>query len=317
VSFTPLRHDWTVAELEALYALPFPELVFRAQTAHRERHDPAYVQACTLLSIKTGGCPEDCGYCPQSAHYDTGVARQELLDVDDVLAKARTARENGASRFCMGAAWRDAPEGRAFEQVLECVRGVSDLGLEACVTLGMLTDAQAERLAQAGLTAYNHNLDTSREHYGKVVRTRTYDERLDTLERVRKAGISVCCGGILGLGESVRDRCALLVQLSSFDPHPESVPINVLVRSPGTPMAQNADVDPLDLVRTVATARLVLPASRLRLSAGRTSLSAEAQALCFLAGASSIFLGDTLLTTPNPAPDEDARLFERLGIRVG
>jgi biotin synthase len=317
VSPTPLRHDWTVAEVEALHALPFPELVYRAQTAHRERHDPSHVQACTLLSIKTGGCPEDCGYCPQSAHYETGVERRELLDVGDVLEKARTARENGASRFCMGAAWRDAPEGRAFEQVLACVKGVSSLGLEACVTLGMLTDEQAERLAAAGLTAYNHNLDTSREHYAKVVRTRTYDERLATLERVRNAGISVCCGGILGLGESVRDRCALLVQLSSFDPHPESVPINVLVRSPGTPMEHNADVDPLDLVRTVAAARLVLPASRIRLSAGRTSLSAEAQALCFLAGASSIFLGDTLLTTPNPAPDEDARLFERLGIRVG
>jgi biotin synthase len=314
---TDLRHDWTRAEIEALYALPLPELLFRAQQAHRAFHDPVRVQACTLLSIKTGGCPEDCGYCPQSAHYDAGVERRGLLSVDDVLESARAARASGASRFCMGAAWRDAPKGQAFEQVLECVKGVTQLGLEACVTLGMLDDEQARRLAEAGLTAYNHNLDTSREHYPNVVRTRTYDERLATLARVRKAGISVCCGGIVGLGEAWTDRCALLATLAAFEPHPESVPVNMLVHAPGTPMAENAPVDVFDLVRTIACARIVMPASRVRLSAGRTSLSPEGQALCLLAGANSIFLGDKLLTTPNPAPDEDARLFERLGVQLG
>ncbi len=314
---TPPRHDWTAAEIEDLYRLPLPDLLYRAQQVHRERHDPTRVQACTLLSIKTGGCAEDCGYCPQSAHYDTGVERQALLDVDDVLASARAAKASGASRFCMGAAWRDAPEGRAFDQVLECVRGVAALGLEACVTLGMLNDEQAQRLAEAGLTAYNHNLDTSREHYPKVVRTRTYDERLATLERVRRAGVSVCCGGIVGLGESITDRCALLATLASMRPHPESVPVNMLVRSPGTPMADNDPVDVFDLVRTIAAARIVLPAARVRLSAGRTALTPEGQALCFLAGANSIFSGERLLTTPNPAPDDDARLLERLGLSVG
>ena len=312
-----LRHDWTVEEAEALYALPVPELVHRAQSTHREWHDPAAVQACTLLSIKTGGCPEDCGYCPQSAHYETGLERRDLLDPAPVLEAARAAREAGATRFCMGAAWRDAPRGRAFESVLAMVRGVADLGLEACVTLGMLDDEQARRLKEAGLTAYNHNLDTSREHYPQVTRTRTYDERLATLDRVRRAGISVCCGGIVGLGEGVRDRCALLVTLAGFDPHPESVPVNLLVRSPGTPLEHAAPVDPLDLVRTIAVARLLMPAARVRLSAGRTALSPEAQALCFLAGANSIFLGERLLTTPNPAPDEDGQLLERLGMRVG
>jgi biotin synthase len=311
------RHDWTLAEVEALHALPLHDLIYRAQGVHRAWHDPSRVQACTLLSIKTGGCPEDCGYCPQSAHYRTGLERQDLLDTERVLAAARAAREAGASRFCMGAAWRDAPEGPAFENVLAMVRGVADLGLEACATLGMLTDAQAERLKEAGLTAYNHNLDTSREHYAQVVRTRTYDERLATLERVRRAGLSVCCGGIVGLGESVRDRCALLVTLAGFQPHPESVPVNLLVRAPGTPMEEAAPVDPLDLVRTIAVARILMPASRVRLSAGRTALSAEAQALCFLAGANSIFLGERLLTTPNPAPDEDAALLARLGLSVG
>lgn len=312
-----VRHDWTVEELEALYRLPFPELVYRAQGVHRAWHDPAQVQACALLSIKTGGCSEDCGYCPQSAHYETGVARRDLLDVDDVLARAGEARAQGASRFCMGAAWRDAPEGRAFENVLRMVRGVADLGLEACVTLGMLTDEQALRLKQAGLTAYNHNLDTSRDHYGSVITTRTYDERLATLARVRDAGISVCCGGIVGLGESVRDRCALIAELASFRPQPESVPVNLLMRSPGTPLEHAAPVDPLDLVRTVAVTRIAVPAARVRLSAGRTALSPESQALCFLAGANSIFLGERLLTADNPAPLEDARLLERLGLSVG
>lgn len=312
-----LRHDWTRAEIEALYALPLPELLFRAQQAHRAHHDPSRVQACTLLSIKTGGCPEDCVYCPQSAHYATGVERQGLLQVEEVMSAARAAREQGATRFCMGAAWRDAPQGAAFEQVLECVRGVSALGLEACVTLGMLDDEQARRLAEAGLTAYNHNLDTSREHYPAVVRTRSYDERLATLERVRKAGVSVCCGGIVGLGESVADRCGLLATLAGFDPHPESVPVNMLVRAPGTPMAGQAPVDVFDLVRTIACARITMPASRVRLSAGRTALTPEGQALCFLAGANSIFLGERLLTTPNPAPDADAQLLERLGLTVG
>jgi biotin synthase len=312
-----LRHDWTPEEIEAVYRLPFPELVHRAQSAHRAWHDPTRVQACTLLSIKTGGCPEDCGYCPQSAHYAAGVARQDLLDRETVLERARAARDAGATRFCMGAAWRDAPKGAAFDEVLAMVRGVADLGLEACATLGMLDDEQARRLKEAGLTAYNHNLDTSREHYGNVVRTRTYDERLATLERVRRAGVSVCCGGIVGLGEAVHDRCALLATLASFQPHPESVPINLLVRAPGTPLEDAAEVDPFDLVRTIAAARIAMPASRVRLSAGRTALSPEAQALCFLAGANSIFLGERLLTTANPAPDEDAALLARLGLSVG
>jgi biotin synthase len=269
-----------------------------------------------LLSIKTGGCPEDCGYCPQSAHYRTGVAREELLSVEATLAAARQALANGATRFCMGAAWRNVPTGEPFERVLAMVRGVRALGLEACCTLGMLTSEQAEALAEAGLTAYNHNLDTSAEFYGEIIHTRTYQERLDTLARVRRAGITVCCGGIIGMGEDRAARCGLLQQLASLDPHPESVPVNMLVRVAGTPLADQPDTDPLELVRTIATARILMPRSKVRLSAGRLSLSDEAQALCFLAGANSVFLGERLLTTLNPGQDVDRRLFERLGMRL-
>jgi biotin synthase len=309
------RHDWTTDEVEALYGLPLTELLFRAQTVHRRHHDPATVQRCTLLSIKTGGCPEDCGYCPQSAHYQTGVERQELMDKEAVLAAARAAREAGSTRFCMGAAWREARDGDGFDSVLEMVEGVSELGMEVCTTLGMLTADQARRLKQAGLTAYNHNLDTSAEFYPQVIKTRTYQERLDTLAHVADAGLHVCCGGIVGMGESARDRCALLAQLGRLRPHPESVPVNLLVRTPGTPLENAGDLDPLELVRTVACARLVAPRARVRLSAGRLALSPEAQALCFLAGANSIFSGEKLLTSPNPGVDADAALISRLGLR--
>lgn len=310
-----IRHDWTTDAVAELYALPLTELVFRAQSVHRRYHDPTRVQRCTLLSIKTGGCPEDCGYCPQSAHYKTDVERQDLLPAEDVLAAARAARDSGSTRFCMGAAWREARDGQAFERVLDMVRGVSALGLEVCTTLGMLTAEQAQRLKEAGLTAYNHNLDTSPEFYGQIISTRSYQERLDTLRHVADAGLSVCCGGIVGLGESPRDRCALLAQLGRLDPHPESLPVNLLVRAPGTPLAEAPDLDPLELVRSVACARLVCPRARVRLSAGRLSLSDEAQALCFLAGANSIFSGERLLTTPNPGVDADARLVSRLGLQ--
>jgi len=311
-----VRHDWTLAEIEAIYTAPLVELIFQAQLVHREHHRPNEVQGCMLLSIKTGGCPEDCGYCPQSAHYHTGVAREELLSVEAVLAAARRAQDGGATRFCMGAAWRNVPNGAPFERVLEMVRGVRELGMEACCTLGMLTADQAKALAEAGLTAYNHNLDTSPEFYGEIIHTRTYQERLDTLARVRQAGITVCCGGIIGMGEDRADRWGLLRQLASLDPHPESVPINMLVRVAGTPLANQPDTDPLELVRTISTARILMPRSRVRLSAGRLSLSEEAQALCFLAGADSVFLGERLLTTPNPDQDADRRLFERLGLEL-
>jgi biotin synthase len=310
-----IRHDWTTEEVEERYRLPLTELVYRAQSVHRRHHDPAAVQRCTLLSIKTGACPEDCAYCPQSARYETGVARQELLPPETVLAAARAAREDGSTRFCMGAAWRDAKDGRAFEQVLEMVAGVAGLGLEVCATLGMLTADQARRLRAAGLTAYNHNLDTSPEFYPRIITTRTYQERLDTIARVQEAGVRVCCGGIVGMGESARDRCALLAQLGRLDPHPESLPVNLLVRIPGTPLAGAPDLDPFDLVRTVACARLVAPLARVRLSAGRLALTAEAQALCFLAGANSIFAGEKLLTSPNPGVGEDESLAARLGMR--
>jgi biotin synthase len=310
-----LRHDWTTEAVEALYHLPLPELVFRAQSVHRRHHDPAEVQRCTLLSIKTGGCPEDCGYCPQSAHYDTGVERRELLDLEAVSAAAEQARAAGSTRFCMGAAWREARDGAGFDRVLEMVEAVAATGMEVCTTLGMLTESQARRLKSAGLTAYNHNLDTSPEFYPRVITTRTYQDRLDTLARVHDAGLSVCCGGIVGMGESARDRCALLAQLGRLDPHPESLPVNMLVRAPGTPLAGEPDLDPLELVRTVACARIVAPRARVRLSAGRIALSPEAQALCLMAGANSIFSGDTLLTTPNPPVDEDALLMARLGLR--
>ena len=310
-----IRHDWTTEEVLERYRLPLSELVYRAQGVHRRHHDPAVVQRCTLLSIKTGACPEDCAYCPQSARYETGVERQELLDPETVLAAARAAREDGSTRFCMGAAWRDAKDGRAFEQVLEMVAGVAGLGLEVCATLGMLTAEQARRLRAAGLTAYNHNLDTSPEFYPRIITTRTYEDRLDTIARVQEAGIKVCCGGIVGMGETARDRCALLAQLGRLDPHPESLPVNLLVRIPGTPLADAPELDPFELVRTVACARLVAPLARVRLSAGRLALTAEAQALRFLAGANSIFAGEKLLTSPNPGVGEDESLAARLGIR--
>lgn len=313
--FSPdLRHDWTDAEIRAVHDLPLPELLYRAQTAHRLYHDPTKVQLCTLLSIKTGGCPEDCSYCPQSAHYKTPVEREPLLEVDTVLAAARAAREAGSTRFCMGAAWRQVRGGEEFERVLAMVRGVRALGMEACCTLGMLTPEQAERLAEAGLTAYNHNLDTGPEFYDQIITTRTYDDRLRTLEHVRQAGITVCSGGILGMGETVDDRVAMLRVLASLDPHPESVPINALVRVAGTPLAQAPKLAPLEIVRLIATARIVLPVSRVRLSAGRTEMSEETQALCLLAGANSIFTGERLLTTPNPGEDHDRDLLRRLGM---
>lgn len=313
---TALRHNWSLSEIEAIYAAPLPDLIFRAQVVHRFYHKPGEVQGCSLLSIKTGGCPEDCAYCPQSAHYKTGVEREGLLSLDAALEAARSARANGATRFCMGAAWRDVPKGEQFERVLEMVRGVRALGLEACCTLGMLTDEQAAALAEAGLTAYNHNLDTSPDFYGEIISTRTYDDRLKTLDRVRRSGVTVCCGGIIGMGESRQERFGLLRELSSLDPHPESVPVNMLVRVEGTPLASERALDPLELVRMIAAARILMPASMVRLSAGRLSLSDEAQALCFLAGANSIFMGDRLLTTPNPEADEDRRLFDKLGMRL-
>jgi biotin synthase len=310
-----LRHDWKRAEVEALYRAALPELVFRAQTIHRQFHAPDRVQTCQLISIKTGGCPEDCAYCPQSAHYEAGVERQGLLDPQHVIAVAREGAERGVTRFCMGAAWRQAPEGREFENVLEMVRGVSALGMEVCCTLGMLTEEQAGKLKEAGLTAYNHNLDTSPEFYGSIITTRVYEDRLQTLAAVRKAGITVCCGGILGMGEREADRISLLHQLAMLTPHPESVPINMLVRVEGTPLASMPPLDPLEMVRAIAAARILMPASRVRLAAGRKQLSPEAVTLCFLAGANSIFVGEKLLTTSNPGPDEDERLLQSLGLK--
>ena len=310
-----LRHDWTREEVRTVYNTRLVDILFEAQTVHRESFDPAEVQLCQLLSIKTGGCPEDCAYCPQSAHYETGVERQAMLSIDHVLASARKAREQGVTRFCMGAAWRQVNDGPEFDSVLEMVRAVSSLGLEVCCTLGMLNASQAQRLADAGLHAYNHNLDTSAEFYGQIITTRKYQERLQTLEHVRKAGITVCCGGIIGMGESDEDRIGLLHQLATLAPHPESVPINMLVRVAGTPLADAEPVDPLVLVRTIATARMLMPLSRVRLSAGRRSLSREAATLCFMAGANSIFVGDKLLTTPNPSRDEDEVLLQDLDLR--
>ena len=312
---TQLRHDWTKEEVEAIYRTPLPELVYRAQTVHRVFHATDRVQTCQLISIKTGGCPEDCAYCPQSAHYDADVERQGLLDPEHVIAVARDAASRGTTRMCMGAAWRQAPHGRDFDKVLEMVRGVSALGLEVCCTLGMLTEEQAVRLKDAGLTAYNHNLDTSPEFYGSIITTRGYGERLRTLAAVRKAGITVCCGGILGMGEKESDRVGLLQQLATLRPHPESVPINMLVRVAGTPLASMPALDPLEMVRAIATARITMPASRVRLAAGRQQLSPEAVTLCFVAGANSIFVGEKLLTTPNPGPAEDEQLLESLGMK--
>lgn len=312
---TNSRHDWTIQEIKEIYKLPLPELIFKAQTVHRQFHKPYEVQACQLLSIKTGGCPEDCSYCPQSAHYKTEVEREPLMNVTAVLERAREAKEEGATRFCMGAAWRDIPNGKQFEQVLEMVRGVRALDMEACCTLGMLNDEQAEKLAEAGLTAYNHNLDTSPEFYSEIITTRTYNERLETLARVRNAGITVCSGGIIGMGEKEDDRYSLLQQLAGQNPHPESVPINMLVRVHNTPLEDEKPIESFELVRMIATARILMPASFVRLSAGRLGLSDEAQAMCFLAGANSVFMGEKLLTTPNPESDRDKALIEKLGMR--
>ena len=309
-----LRHDWTRDEVRALFALPFPELMFRAAETHRQNFDPTEVQISTLLSIKTGGCPEDCAYCPQAAQYDTGVKAEKLMEVEAVLAEAAAAKAGGASRFCMGAAWR-SPKDRDLDKVCAMVEGVKAMGLETCVTLGMLEAAQAQRLKSAGLDYYNHNLDTSPEYYSEIITTRTYQDRLDTLDHVRSAGINVCCGGIVGMGEGLEDRIGMIATLASLPQHPESVPINMLVQVEGTPLALHAKLDALDFVRTIAVARITMPASMVRLSAGREEMSEETQALCFLAGANSIFYGPKLLTTPNPGRDRDVALLDKLGLR--
>ena len=308
------RHNWTRVEIGALFALPFTELIFRAAQVHRQNFDPTEVQISTLLSIKTGGCPEDCAYCPQAARYDTGVDAEKLMGLDAVLSEARAAKAGGASRFCMGAAWR-SPKDRDLDNVCAMVEGVKALGLETCVTLGMLTGTQAARLKSSGLDYYNHNLDTSPEYYGEIITTRTYQDRLDTLDHVRDAGINVCCGGIVGMGEGAEDRIGMIATLAGLPRHPESVPINMLVQVEGTPLAGATKLDPLDFVRTVAVARICMPSSVVRLSAGREDMSEETQALCFLAGANSIFYGPKLLTTPNPGRDRDMRLLDKLGLR--
>jgi biotin synthase len=308
-----LRHDWTRAEIRALFGLALPELIFRAQCVHRENFDPAAVQISRLLSIKTGGCPEDCAYCPQSARYDTGVSASKLMPLDAVLAEARSARDAGASRFCMGAAWR-SPKEREVDHVCTMIEGVKALGMETCATLGMLTPAQARKLKAAGLDYYNHNLDSSSEFYGEIITTRSYEDRLETLAHVRAAGIHVCCGGIVGMGETREDRVGLIATLAGLPVHPESVPINMLVRVEGTPLARTPALDPIEFVRTIAVARITMPRSMVRLSAGREQMSEEMQALCFLAGANSIFHGPKLLTTPNPEQERDHVLFERFGL---
>lgn len=312
----PARQDWTTQQARAIYDLPLTELLFRAQEVHRAHHPPDAIQLCTLLSIKTGACPEDCAYCPQSARYETELESEALLSVDDVLAKARVAKDAGATRFCMGAAWRGPKQGSAhFERVLQMVRGVRGLGLEACATLGMLEPEQADALAEAGLTAYNHNLDTSEEFYGEIITTRTYQDRLDTIGHVARAGISLCCGGIIGMGEGVTDRVSMLVTLANLNPQPESVPINALVAVAGTPLEDQKPVDAIELARMCATARIMIPGAMVRLSAGRTSLNREAQLLCFMAGANSIFYGDKLLTTGNPDHAADLDLLREAGLR--
>jgi biotin synthase len=308
-----IRHDWTPGEIRAMFDLPFGELVFRAQGVHRRHFDPSQVQLSTLLSIKTGGCPEDCAYCPQSVHYDTGVEAEKLMGLDAVLAEARAAKDQGAQRFCMGAAWRE-PKDRDLDMVCAMVEGVKALGLETCATLGMLTGPQAARLKSAGLDYYNHNLDTSPEFYGEIITTRVYQDRLETLAHVRAAGMKVCCGGIVGMGESRDDRAGMIAALANLPEHPESVPINLLVRVAGTPLAETQALDGLEFVRSIAVARIVMPASVVRLSAGREGMSDELQALCFLAGANSIFCGARLLTTPNPSRDRDRALMGKLGL---
>ncbi|MBV8557357.1 MAG: biotin synthase BioB [Planctomycetaceae bacterium] len=303
------------SEVASIYRAPLLDLIFRAAEVHRRHHDPAQVQVCVLLSVKTGGCPEDCGYCPQAARYHTGVKAQGLMEVAEVLTAARRAKEEGATRFCMGAAWRQVRDNSQFEDVLEMIRGVKRLGLEACCTLGMITEDQARRMKEAGLDAYNHNLDSSEEFYDRIISTRSYRDRLQTLEHVRNAGITVCCGGIIGMGESEDDRIALLHTLATLPEPPESVPINALVAVEGTPLADRPRVEIWEMVRTIATARILMPRSMVRLSAGRIHMSESDQALCFLAGANSIFAGDKLLTTPNPQPDRDHAMFERLGLK--
>jgi biotin synthase len=304
---------WTVSDVEALFALPFNDLLFRAQQVHRAHFDPNAVQLSTLLSIKTGGCPEDCGYCPQAARYQTGVDNQDMLSVDEVVAAARAAREHGATRFCMGAAWR-GPKQRDLDKVIAMVKAVRGLGMETCATLGMLKPGQADQLREAGLDYYNHNIDTAADNYSNVITTRDYDDRIDTLEQVREAGLHVCCGGIVGMGETRAARAALITQLASMDPYPESVPINNLVQVPGTPLHGTAALDPLEFVRTIACARITMPKAMVRLSAGRQEMGDAVQALCFLAGANSIFYGEKLLTTGNPDVDNDRDLFARLGL---
>ncbi len=312
-----IRHDWTVAEARAIYELPLTELTYRAQTVHRRHHPPDAVQLCTLLSIKTGACPEDCSYCPQSSKWDTGLEPEKLLDVGSVLSKAREAKDAGATRFCMGAAWRSPkPGSEHFRRVLDMVRGVRDLGMEACCTLGMLDEEQARELKEAGLTAYNHNLDSSKEFYGEIITTRTYEDRLRTLKNVSDAGISVCSGGIIGMGETIGDRLAMLVTLANLDPQPESVPINALVAVPGTPLEHQKPVEPVEMARMCATARIMFPKAMVRLSAGRSRMTDEAQMLCFVAGANSIFFGDRLLTTCNSSEDADLAMLRSAGLRA-
>ncbi|XOV77554.1 MAG: biotin synthase BioB [Aestuariibacter sp.] len=310
-----VRHDWTLEEVNRLFALPFNDLLFRAQTVHRKHFDPNQVQVSTLLSIKTGACPEDCKYCPQSARYDTGLEKERLLEVDKVLETARHAKATGSTRFCMGAAWRN-PKQRDMPYLVKMIEGVKDLGLETCMTLGMLDREQALQLKQAGLDYYNHNLDTSPEFYGEIITTRTYQDRLDTLTNVREAGMNVCSGGIVGMGESDNDRSGLLMQLANLEQHPESVPINMLVKVEGTPLQDQEDLDAFDFVRTIAVARIMMPKSYVRLSAGREAMNEQMQALCFMAGANSIFYGCKLLTTPNPETDQDMLLFRKLGINA-
>ena len=308
-----VRHDWTLDQIKTLFEQPFNDLLFRAQTMHRENFDPNAVQISTLLSIKTGACPEDCAYCPQSAKYDTGLERERLLPLDEVRSAAMNAKQNGATRFCMGAAWRN-PTDKNLDKVIEMIDVVKDLGMETCVTLGMLSREQTRKLKLAGLDYYNHNLDTSPEYYEEIITTRTYQDRLDTLENLRAEDINVCCGGIIGMGETDKDRAAFLQQLANLPEHPQSVPINLLVQVENTPLYGTDELDPIDFVRTIAVARIMMPASVVRLSAGRTAMSEELQALCFLAGANSIFYGDTLLTTPNPDENLDQDLFHKLGI---
>lgn len=312
---TAIRNNWSLDEIHEIYNTPLLELVFRAASVHKKYNDTAEVQVCTLLSIKTGGCTEDCAYCPQAARYNTGVNVHALMKKDEVLSYAQKAKDAGSTRFCMGAAWREVRDNKDFDRVIEMVKGVNEMGMEVCCTLGMLTETQAQKLSDAGLYAYNHNLDTSSEYYNEIITTRTYDDRLQTLDNVRKAGVSVCCGGIIGLGETHEDRIAMLHTLSTMPEHPESVPINALVAIAGTPLENNDKVDVWDMIRMIATARILMPRAMVRLSAGRTSMSISDQALCFMAGANSIFAGDKLLTTPNPSFEEDDTMFQLLGLK--